>query len=218
MRSVWTASRPSAGVTRLPTLRYNWPMSRTTFLGAVAAVVCLDYVAQVPYYLHQYAVRSHAAPSAPGVALLAVTLLWFVLGVVGLWQGSAQGYWLLVAFLAVECLFLSTNAGRAGAQRPRYPAVRPSSHGRAALRRVRHRLRQSHRCRRVRLLPPVAPHDLPRVSGATSCRGRSKVASRPRPRKAHRWTITRIWRGCMSLITCPPMPQRYSSNSLDGPC
>jgi lipid-A-disaccharide synthase-like uncharacterized protein len=80
-------------------------MSRTFLLRAVALVVAVNYLAQVPYYLHQYYATYHAAPSVLGAALLAATLLWFVLGIVGLHRGSARGYLLLISFLSVEFLF-----------------------------------------------------------------------------------------------------------------
>lgn len=80
-------------------------MSRTFFLRTVSLVVAINYLAQVPYYLHQYYARYHTAPSALGMVLLALTLIWMVLGVVGLGRGSVLGYLLLISFLSVEFLF-----------------------------------------------------------------------------------------------------------------
>jgi len=89
-------------------------LRQASVLRVVVPAVAADYAAQVPYYLHQYAAVRHAPPSLPGTALLAATLLWFVLGVVGLRRGSARGYWLLASFLAVEFLFyLQTQAVQA---------------------------------------------------------------------------------------------------------
>ncbi len=86
-------------------------LRRASVLRVVVPAVAADYAAQVPYYLHQYDATRHAPPSLPGTAMLAATLLWFALGIVGLRCGSARGYWLLVSFLAVESLFyLQTQA------------------------------------------------------------------------------------------------------------
>ena len=140
-------------------------LRRASVLRVVVPAVAADYAAQVPYYLHQYGATRHAPPSLPGTAMLAATLLWFALGVVGLRCGSARGYWLLVSFLAVESLLLSADAGRAGSERPRGPPLRPPPVGPRPLRRLRHRLRQPRRGRVGRLLPAETPCRLPRAIG-----------------------------------------------------
>jgi NADH:ubiquinone oxidoreductase subunit K len=68
-------------------------------------VVIVDYMAQIPYYVVNYYIPHHAAPSASSVALLSLTLLWFLIGYFGLRKRKRFGYWLLQSFLLVEGLF-----------------------------------------------------------------------------------------------------------------
>lgn len=77
----------------------------TPFLWLTLAVVGVNYLAQLPYYLHLYYFPHGALPSARGVFLLSLTLLWFVAGYVGLAHGRAVGYWLLLTFLLTEVAF-----------------------------------------------------------------------------------------------------------------
>lgn len=72
-------------------------------------VVLADYVAQIPYYLDLYYLPHGALPSLPGTLALTVTLAWFLAGYVLLQRGSRVGYWVLLAFLAVEFAFYLWN-------------------------------------------------------------------------------------------------------------
>ena len=77
-------------------LKYSLPL--------LAAVV-LNYLAQVPYYIHQYYVGRHIAPSWPGTALLLLTLLWFLAGYIMYVANKKHGKGILLSFLAAQVLF-----------------------------------------------------------------------------------------------------------------
>ena len=70
--------------------------------GLLAAVVLLNYAAQVPYYLILYFPRP---PSLLGVGLLAITGAWFCLGLIRSRHGRRFGDGVLGAFLATEVAF-----------------------------------------------------------------------------------------------------------------
>jgi uncharacterized membrane protein len=77
---------------------------------AILAVVGANYVAQVPYYLHQYYIPHPALPSLAGTAMLLATLIWFLLGWTLLMRRrSRTGYWLLLTFLLAETAFYLYN-------------------------------------------------------------------------------------------------------------
>lgn len=82
---------------------------RSVFLAVVLAVIVSNYVAQIPYYLHLYYFPRHIAPSPTGVALLGLTLAWFLLGYIGLARGWRAGYWLLLTYLAAVVAFYLGN-------------------------------------------------------------------------------------------------------------
>jgi len=77
-------------------LKYSLPL--------LAAVV-LNYLAQVPYYIHQYYVGRHIAPSWTGAALLLLTLLWFLAGYIMYVANKKHGKGILLSFLAAQVLF-----------------------------------------------------------------------------------------------------------------
>lgn len=68
-------------------------------------VTIANYVAQVPYYFHNYYIPFHALPTFTGLILLAVTLVWFLVGYAGVCKGRSYGYYTLLSFLIVEALF-----------------------------------------------------------------------------------------------------------------
>lgn len=68
-------------------------------------VVILNYLAQVPYYFHQYYFSRHLAPNWPGAALLAFTLGWFLLGYFRYIRHKRYGFGVLLSFLVVLVLF-----------------------------------------------------------------------------------------------------------------
>lgn len=74
-------------------------------LGAFLGIVGANFLAQVPYYYHQYYARSHRPPTLLGAVLMLLVLAWFV---VGYWRIAARkplGLVLSVSFLLVEFLF-----------------------------------------------------------------------------------------------------------------
>lgn len=79
--------------------------NKNTFLGTLLAVVALNYLAQFPYYIHQYYAPHKFLPSLYGSFMLAITLIWFLIAYQLLRHGSKRGYYLMLSFLAVEFLF-----------------------------------------------------------------------------------------------------------------
>jgi len=68
-------------------------------------ITILNYIAQIPYYLHNYYFPYHALPSLMGMVLLGITLVWFLLGYRGVQKRNQSGYYILLSFLIVEALF-----------------------------------------------------------------------------------------------------------------
>lgn len=68
-------------------------------------VTLLNYVAQIPYYLHNYYFPYHVPPTLSSILLLGLTLAWFLLGYFGFRKGRSFGFYVLVSFLIVEALF-----------------------------------------------------------------------------------------------------------------
>ena len=75
--------------------------------GAVPLLVAvgLNYLAQIPYYIHQYYIPRHRLPAWPGSLLLLLTLLWFLAGYIRFIRGQKYGAGLLLSFLAAQILF-----------------------------------------------------------------------------------------------------------------
>lgn len=76
-------------------------MKHKSFLIILFVIVIANFLAQLPYYFHQY----HGAPSIIGSLMLFIVLLWFLVGFAWLWQKKIKGYVLLLAFLITEFLF-----------------------------------------------------------------------------------------------------------------
>lgn len=94
--------------------RRGFPLNRSRswralFLGLVLAVVGANYLAQIPYYSRIYYFPRHAPPSPTGVALLGLTLVWFLAGFVGLARGQRVGFWLLLTYLVAVVAFYLGN-------------------------------------------------------------------------------------------------------------
>jgi hypothetical protein len=87
----------------------RWRQRHGLFLKVVLGIVLANYLAQIPYYLHLYYFPYGAPPRLSGTILLGLTLVWFLVGYVGLARGSRWGYWLLVAFLVTEVGFYASN-------------------------------------------------------------------------------------------------------------
>lgn len=70
-------------------------------LYLLLGITILNYLAQIPYYIHFYGVH-HVAPTPFAVAFLVVTLALFLAGYVLVLQAKTAGGWLLLAFLILE--------------------------------------------------------------------------------------------------------------------
>jgi hypothetical protein len=68
---------------------------------AYAAIVLLNYAAQVPYAADLYGTHLNVA----GAALLGATLAWFLVGLWGLADGRRAGYLVLLAYAATQVAF-----------------------------------------------------------------------------------------------------------------
>jgi len=71
----------------------------------LAALILLNFLAQVPYYLHLYYFRHHQPPNIVGSLLLGAVFALFVAGYALLAMHKPLGYVLLQTFLAMEFLF-----------------------------------------------------------------------------------------------------------------
>lgn len=67
--------------------------------------VAINYLAQIPYYIHQYYIGRHIPPSLPGTLLLLLTLLWFLVGYIRFVRNKKYGAGLLLSFLAAQIIF-----------------------------------------------------------------------------------------------------------------
>ena len=68
-------------------------------------IVVANYLAQIPYDIHQY----HGRVNLIGTSVLFLTLIWFLLGYTLLRKHKKIGYWLLLSFLLVQSLFYFIN-------------------------------------------------------------------------------------------------------------
>ena len=80
--------------------RARWRAS----LYVLFAITSLNYIAQIPYYIHFYGVH-HVAPSPLGVTLLVCTFALFLAGFLLTLRDRRTGWWLLMGFLALEFVF-----------------------------------------------------------------------------------------------------------------
>ncbi len=84
---------------------YTHIMKNKASLIPLLLIVACNYVAQIPYSFHQY--NGHVNPV--GSLLILVTLLWFLLGYILIQKHKRMGYWLLLSFLVVQCIFYFFN-------------------------------------------------------------------------------------------------------------
>ena len=71
----------------------------------LVVVILANYLAQVPYDLHLYGTRFNPV----GAAMLVLTAIWFLAGLVLLRRGHPAGYWLTLSFLIVDFGFYLYN-------------------------------------------------------------------------------------------------------------
>lgn len=70
-------------------------------LHLLLGITVLNYVAQIPYYLHFYGVH-HVAPTPFAVLFLLATFVLFLAGYLLILQAKRAGGWLLLLFLLLE--------------------------------------------------------------------------------------------------------------------
>jgi hypothetical protein len=80
-------------------------MNKSQVMQLVLVVTIANYIAQIPYYFHQYYSPYKTLPSLAGSMLLGITLIWFLIGYIKTAVGQLSGYYLLLSFLIVEFLF-----------------------------------------------------------------------------------------------------------------
>lgn len=68
-------------------------------------VVLANYLSLIPYHLHLYGL----SVDPRGVALLGPTFAWFLIGFWFLFRRWSIGYWMVLAFLAVQFIFYFKN-------------------------------------------------------------------------------------------------------------
>ena len=78
-------------------LSRRWRVALHILLG----ITTLNYVAQIPYYIHFYAVH-HVLPSPFGTGFLVATFALFLAGYFFTLQTKPVGGWLLLGFLLLE--------------------------------------------------------------------------------------------------------------------
>ncbi len=69
------------------------------------ALILLNFLAQIPYYLHLYAGRQAMSVTVRSSLIMGAVFAFFVLASWLLFKGQRPGYPLMLAFLAVEFLF-----------------------------------------------------------------------------------------------------------------
>ena len=74
-------------------------------LQILLLVTIVNYVAQVPYYLHNYYFPYRLLPTLSSIVLLGLTLAWFLAGYLGHSKGKKWGRYALLSFLVAEALF-----------------------------------------------------------------------------------------------------------------
>lgn len=74
-------------------------------LKPLVAITLIDYAAQVPYYIHNDYSSYHPLPGLRAAVLLAITLVWFLVGLRRYQSNRRWGYPLLLSFLVVEAAF-----------------------------------------------------------------------------------------------------------------
>ena len=70
-------------------------------LHILLAITVINYIAQIPYYIHFYAIH-RIFPSTFGILFLVVTFILFLAGYFLTLQAKPIGSWLLLAFLVME--------------------------------------------------------------------------------------------------------------------
>ena len=69
-------------------------------------ITVINYIAQVPYSLHQY---HSLLPSVRGLILMSITFFVFIFSFYYLYKGSYKGYIGMIVFLSCEFIFYVLN-------------------------------------------------------------------------------------------------------------
>ncbi|HEX6525554.1 MAG TPA: hypothetical protein VF070_36920 [Streptosporangiaceae bacterium] len=72
-------------------------------------VTAMNYAAQVPYYAHNDYPPHHLLPGLRALALMGVTLVWFVAGLAGFIRRRRWGLAVLASFLITEAFFYAAT-------------------------------------------------------------------------------------------------------------
>ena len=72
-------------------------------------LILVNFIAQIPYYLHFYYNPNNLLPSAKGILLMLLILGIFLFASILLFTRKVLGYWLMVIFLTIEFLFYLSN-------------------------------------------------------------------------------------------------------------
>jgi hypothetical protein len=68
-------------------------------------LIVANFIAQIPYFIHQYYDPHHPFAQIKGILLMSGVLAFFILASVLLFRRQRPGYILMVIFLSVEFLF-----------------------------------------------------------------------------------------------------------------
>jgi hypothetical protein len=99
------AQRPAVRQLNLP------PMATPHFLRPLVLVTLANYLALVPYYVHNDASAQHPLPGLRALFLVSLTLAWFLSGVRRVTRHSRFGRPVLLSFLLTEAaLYAKTFA------------------------------------------------------------------------------------------------------------
>jgi hypothetical protein len=77
----------------------------TISLNFLLVITLINYLAQIPYYLHNYYYPHHLIPGTRAVILLGITLIWLVFGYIAYIKKIRYGFGILLSYLIVEGLF-----------------------------------------------------------------------------------------------------------------
>lgn len=74
-------------------------------LTLLLVIMIVNYLAQIPYFLHNYYFPHHIIPGLRAGGLLGFTLIWFIVGYIAFKKKMKHGYAILISFLIVQALF-----------------------------------------------------------------------------------------------------------------
>ena len=78
---------------------------RSVSWWTLVVVTSVNYAAQGPYFIHNDYSAAHPLPGVRAVALLGATLVWFVVGMIGVAKRRRWGHAVLLSYLFTEAMF-----------------------------------------------------------------------------------------------------------------